>query len=151
MSINHTSEKHVPTLQTPMTAKIRPVIHPRRLLKFSDAATIQTSLSPSNPLGATDKSPTRPISLPLKLASDLNAIGTKWQDELRLRKNAAATIVSTVSFNDGAQFTTSRDPKDLLDRFLALPDTPTSHLDTERLNDFLNGLDLVTRDLLRHL
>jgi hypothetical protein len=151
MSIDHTSKMHIPTQQNPMIAKKRPMIHPRRLSEFSDAATMQTSLGPSSSLGATDPIPRRPFNFPLRLASDLNAIGTKWQDELRVRKIAAATIVSTVSSNDNAHLTTSRDPKVLLDRFLALPDTLTSYIDTERLNDFLNGIDLVTRDLLHRL
>jgi hypothetical protein len=138
---------HVPSQQTTMTTNFRPNTTSRRVPKFSDVATVQTSLSPYKSLGAADQSPRRPFDFPLKLASDLNAIGTKWQDELRVRKNVAATIVSTVSFNDSAQSTTSRDSKALLDRLLRLRDTPTSHVDTERLNDFLNGLDIVSRDL----
>jgi hypothetical protein len=151
LSIDHTREMHIPTQQTPMTAKIRPYTASRQLPKFSDVATVQTSLSPHKSFGAADQSPRRPFDFPPKLASDLNAIGTRWQDELRLRRKVATTIVSTVSMNESAQSTTSRDPKALLDRLLMLPDTLTSHVDTERLNDFLNGLDLVTRDLSHRL
>jgi hypothetical protein len=111
---------------------------------------MRSSICSPRPLSTTNQAPRRPINIPLGSLGDLIAIGTKWQDELRLRRTAQQ-IASTTYFVDSTQPAIPNDPKVLLDSLLALPDANTSHADTERLNDFLNGLDFVARDLLHRL
>jgi hypothetical protein len=113
---------------------------------------METKLTPrgtsSGRHNAVDLIPFRLSEYQLRLAMDLNAIGTKWHDELRFRKEASRPTIVAASQINGAN---RQNPEVLLERILHLVKSSNSKADPEKLNDFLNGLDLVAEDLLQRL
>jgi hypothetical protein len=85
---------------------------------------------------------------------DFKGIGARWMDELRLKhqirmpRHLIARVAHTTSHSslDG-----HLDSKALLHRITSRVNSADGRSNTEKLNDFFNGFDLVAEDLSRRM
>ncbi|CAO2649633.1 Nn.00g070180.m01.CDS01 [Neocucurbitaria sp. VM-36] len=146
-AIDHTREMHLTPQGLPVAGKARAILHPKGPQDISRAGTAQASVTPSTTYFRSGAGLCWPAGHPLKLASDLNAIGTKWQDELSLRTRATKVKSLSSCIGSYSHEHHPTDPKVLLYSILSILNTSDSGFDSERANDFFNGLDLVADDL----
>jgi hypothetical protein len=140
--IDHTREKHLPS-QNGISAVSNS--KPRcDHLKASHIATYKPSESASATGKHYSEASKWPKNRPIPLASDLNGIGTHWQ-----RKTRSATphvYMKTAGPPDQIALQIGG-VKNL--RSLACLAQPSSSLaSVEKLNDYLNGLDIIADNLL---
>jgi hypothetical protein len=125
-----------------------------RLPKVSDVATKKSSLNASGRHLSSESVPIWPHLHPLRHLTDFAGIGAKWTDELRLKqqtntpRHITARVAHTTSQNslDG-----HLDSKELLHRITSRVNSADGRSNTEKLNDFFNGFDLVAEDLSRRM
>jgi hypothetical protein len=123
-------------------------LHMHSISKSLQFQTLSTSKSSAAKHRALDFVSLRLPEHGLRLATDLNAIGTKWHDEIRLRREAARpTLIAALQSNCADR----QNPEALLKSIIYLVHNSNSKADPEKLNDLLNGLDLVAEDLVQRL
>jgi hypothetical protein len=123
-------------------------LHTHNTSKSPQAQMLSTSKSSAAKHSALEFVSLRLPEHRLSLAMDLNAIGTKWHDEIRLRREAARPTLIAALQSNGAD---RQNPEALLEGIIYLVHNSNSKADPEKLNDFLNGLDLVAEDLVQRL
>jgi hypothetical protein len=150
--IDHVIEAHHVVLGASAATK-QLNAHTKGLAKFPDHVTfgLHTEVSP----------PTEPSSVKIleqdlgnasQFANDLSAIGTKWQDDLRMRRRASGPMTVAVVLTSDTHHTPGlQDPKALLNTILSLVNDSDSEVDPEKANDLFNGLDLIVEDLSHRL
>jgi hypothetical protein len=154
--INHTQDKHLTAASTLSltSAKIRTTIPLSILPKASDVATNKSSLNPSSRHLLFESIPSWPHLRHLRHPIDFKGIGARWMDELRPRQPTNTTehlITRVAQTTNHYSHDTHLDSKVLLDRITSRINSADGRSNTEMLNDFFNGFDLVAEDLTHRL
>jgi hypothetical protein len=154
--INHTRDKHLTVTSGLLLTgtKLRTMMPLARLPKASDVATKKSSLDPSGRRLPCKSTPSWPHLHPLRHPIDFEGIGARWMDELRLRQPTTTPGHLIAHVAHTANHTNSDghlDSKVLLDRITSRVNSANGRSNTEKLNDFFNGFDLVAEDLSHRL
>jgi hypothetical protein len=153
--INHTQDKHLTAASTlSLGAKVCPMISPSILPKASDVATKKSSLNPSGRCLPCESTLSWPNLHHLRHSIDFKGIGARWMDELRPRQHKSSPehlIARVAHTTNHFSHDTHLDSKVLLDRITSRLNSADGRSNTEKLNDFFNGFDLVAEDLSHRL
>jgi hypothetical protein len=118
-----------------------------RLCDKSEHSQTKTWRSSCLPPGPDKVPPIWQDQLRLDLASDLKNVGTKWQDEARLQRGVLDSFTLAMAMAESSRSSHRPDPKALMKRIKSLVNTRDEDFDSERINDFFNGLEVVAHDL----
>jgi hypothetical protein len=143
--IDHTREKHLPSQNS--TSVVSNSKQRFDHLKGSQIATYHPSESASVTGKHFSEASKWPKNRPIQLASDLNGIGTQWQRKTRSATSHAYMKIAGPPGQTALQIGGVTDLRSLV----CLAQASSSLASVERVNDYLNGLDIITDNLLHRL
>jgi hypothetical protein len=136
-------------LDLPLASQAYMGTHKKGISTFPRIAMKETSVIPPTTQKLTSQAPRCPSEDQMKI--DLLGIGAQFLKERQLRRTFARPVFAATALINNAQLTYRHDPEALLKQILLTKDTSNPELNAERLNDFLNGLDLIAENLLHRL